>query len=957
MTGGLFGVGTQSQLVARVQAKVEEWVRSDYTRAPHAVSDTTRTLLDHWFSTPHRMADGSFFAWYPHQRRAVETVIYLHEACHVRRLADLTAVVGSEVGDQRDPWPKLGLWMATGSGKTKVMSLLAAWAFLNRKLEGDRLGLGSVGLVIAPNLIVLERLLTDFAPSEPNVPNIFRADPIIPRQFDRGWDVRIIHPQDVPGELVPGQDALILSNIQRLQVQADRAEEEVGPTEEEPGEQGDLFGSLFGPAVPKDLGVGATRLWDLVTLAGRLFVMNDEAHHVHDEQRHAEAEQRARAREDERELAWHRTLMKAHADSPLGLQLDFSGTLFEEPRGPRAKPVPFRHTVFYYSLPQARNNNVVKRAKLARIRVTAVDGRIDYVIPRIDASASDAWDKYTQLLQAGIAEWKKAQGELDERGLSRKAVLFVVCEDARKEAPEIARGFEEWAEEGGSRPFAGRVLEIHIGRKELENDEAWAKVKEDVKKVDALDNPYSVVVSVLMLREGWDVRNVKVIVPLRPCTSRTLTEQVLGRGLRKMFPPQRNEEGEVTMPPEDLIVIEHESFTAEVLGEVNDEGTIIEGADGGTEPPPEIRVNPVQPEEERARRDVVIPYLLGAFETREDWPDRIPRPLPALAKRLQYISDIPRLKGMTMREDIFDPMAEPEPGVTWMVREARYVAFDNVLGSQARRLLNDLRVARAYETEVKALLKECYRRCVFDLPAGVTLDFGAEYEDDPEGQRILILNIQRPDVREAAREMLDGLIRQARTGGEAEQVEVDVRHAKDLPGFDTRFPESRDLYYLNPEKCVFDRCCFDAPEERLFAECLDRADDVASWLYNDRRGVRFFMQYIFENKPAYYYPDFIVRLNDGSYWLAEPKGRVTAKDVAKARRGARYCEIVERHRPESWHYFLVVNDPGARRSDLAWWRNTMPLSFAKLAEYVGGREMPEVGLFGDGPLNQRDPQA
>jgi hypothetical protein len=35
----------------------------------------------------------------------------------------------------------------------------------------------------------------------------------------------------------------------------------------------------------------------------------------------------------------------------------------------------------------------------------------------------------------------------------------------------------------------------------------------------------------------------------------------------------------------------------------------------------------------------------------------------------------------------------------------------------------------------------------------------------------------------------------------------------------------------------------------------------------------------------------------------------------------------------------------------------MPLSFAKLAEYVGGREMPEVGLFGDGPLNQRDPQA
>jgi type III restriction enzyme len=951
----LFGVGTQRDLVARVQAKVDEWVRSEYTQAPHPISDTTRALLDHWFSTPHRMADGSFFGWYPHQRRAVETVIYLYEACRARRLADLSAVVRSEVGDQRDPWPKLGLWMATGSGKTKVMSLLAAWAFLNEKLEGARLGLGSTGLIVAPNLVVLERLLTDFAPSEPDVPNIFRADPIIPRQFERVWDLRIIHPDDVPGELVPGQSTLMLSNIQRLQVQADRAEGEAEAGDEEPEEQADLFGSLFGPAVPKDLGVGATRLWDLVASAGRLFVMNDEAHHVHDEQRHAEAEQRARARpEDERELAWHRTLVKAHAASPLGLQLDFSGTLFEEPRGPRARPVPFRHTVFYYSLPQARDDNVVKRAKLARLEVKAADGRTDYVVPRVDSSASHAWDKYRLMLQAGIAEWKKAQGDLNERGLERKAVLFVVCEDARKEAPEIAKGFEEWQEEDASMPFQGRVLEIHIGRKELENEEAWAKVKDAVKKVDSLDNPYSVVVSVLMLREGWDVRNVKVIVPLRPCTSRTLTEQVLGRGLRKMFAPHRTEEGEVRLAPEDLIVIEHESFTPEVLGEVNQEGVLLEQADGEREPPSEVRVNPVQPAEERAKRDVLIPYLLGAFETREDWPDRVPRPLPALPKRLAYISDIPRLIGMTKHEDIFDPLAGPEPGVMWDIREARYIAFDNVLREQARRLLNDLRISRAYETDVKALLKEFYRRCVFDLPAGVTLDFGAEYEEDPEGQRILILNIQRPDVCERARQALDDLIRQARSGGEAEQVEVDVRHAEDLPGFDTRFPPSPNLYYLNPRRCVFDRCCFDSPEERLFAECLDQADDVAAWLYNDRRGVRFFMQYIFESKPAYYYPDFIIRLTDGSYWLAEPKGRITAKDLAKARRGERYCEIVERHRPESWRYLLLVNDPGVGRNDLGWWRNTAPLSFGRLAEYVSGRTTPEVSLFEQPPGGVRE---
>ena len=103
MTADMFGVGTQKQLVARIQAKAEEWVRSRYTEAPYPVSATTGTLLEHWFHTPHRMADGSFFAWYPHQRQAVETVVFLHEACRVRRLANLSAVIGAEVGDQRDP--------------------------------------------------------------------------------------------------------------------------------------------------------------------------------------------------------------------------------------------------------------------------------------------------------------------------------------------------------------------------------------------------------------------------------------------------------------------------------------------------------------------------------------------------------------------------------------------------------------------------------------------------------------------------------------------------------------------------------------------------------------------------------------------------------------------------------------------------------------------------------------
>jgi type III restriction enzyme len=64
--------------------------------------------------------------------------------------------------------------MATGSGKTKVMSLLIVWSYFSRVYENKN-ELSSNFLIIAPNIIVLDRLKTDFD----NL-NIFRKDPCIP---------------------------------------------------------------------------------------------------------------------------------------------------------------------------------------------------------------------------------------------------------------------------------------------------------------------------------------------------------------------------------------------------------------------------------------------------------------------------------------------------------------------------------------------------------------------------------------------------------------------------------------------------------------------------------------------------------------------------------------------------------------------------------------------------------
>ena len=65
-------------------------------------------------------------------------------------------------------------------------------------------------------------------------------------------------------------------------------------------------------------------------------------------------------------------------------------------------------------------------------------------------------------------------------------------------------------------------------------DDEWHRVSERLSNVDHYAEP-RVIVSVMMLREGFDVNNICVIVPLRSSESSILLEQVVGRGLRLMW--------------------------------------------------------------------------------------------------------------------------------------------------------------------------------------------------------------------------------------------------------------------------------------------------------------------------------------------------------------------------------------------------------------------------------------
>jgi type III restriction enzyme len=57
----------------------------------------------------------------------------------------------------------------------------------------------------------------------------------------------------------------------------------------------------------------------------------------------------------------------------------------------------------------------------------------------------------------------------------------------------------------------------------------------ELERVEDSDSPVRAIVSVQMLKEGWDVRNIYVVCALRALESQALSEQVLGRGLRLPF--------------------------------------------------------------------------------------------------------------------------------------------------------------------------------------------------------------------------------------------------------------------------------------------------------------------------------------------------------------------------------------------------------------------------------------
>lgn len=300
-------------LVAKVREEIHTWRASGYEGA----SPTTRALLTHWFETEHLLENAdqtlSPFPYYFAQREAVETAIWLFEVRQARDKFDLPRFDASgsvSHGMFAEDWPRYVLKLATGAGKTKVLSLLIAWCYFHKLYEPDS-PLARNFLLIAPNIIVLDRLRADFDGLK-----IFFNDPILPENgFEgRNWrdDFQLnLHIQDEVRILQPTGN-LFLTNIHRVFLG-----ETLEPSLEDDDLRSYFLDDAFGPKPTGKTTDSKTDLGEIVREIDELAVFNDEAHHIHDER-----------------MAWFKSIQDIHhqmlqRDGKLALQIDLTASFTE----------------------------------------------------------------------------------------------------------------------------------------------------------------------------------------------------------------------------------------------------------------------------------------------------------------------------------------------------------------------------------------------------------------------------------------------------------------------------------------------------------------------------------------------------------------------------------------------------------------------------------------------------
>ena len=836
-------------LVPQLRKKVKEWRDSCYVGA----TDTSKSLLNWWFNTPHLLpkADSTMteFQYYFAQREALETIVYLYDVVGVQDKYDLMRFDSSgavSAGMFDENWLRFVAKMATGTGKTKLLSLVLAWSFFHKLYEPES-ELSRNFLVIAPNIIVLDRIYKDFSGLR-----IFFADPVLP---DNGVDGRnwrddfqlTLHRQDEVRITRPTGN-IFLTNIHRVYAGDDIP---ASPDDE------DTMDYFLGKRPTGATTDSKVDLGMIVRDIDELIVLNDEAHHIHDPR-----------------MAWFKSIEDIHnclkqKGSALSLQVDVTAT----PK--HNNGAIFVQTVSDYPLVEAISQNVVKHPVLPD---TASRAKLT------EQKSAKYTEKYADYIHLGVIEWRKAYAEHEKLG--KKAILFVMTDDTRN-CDDVAKYLE-----GHYPDLKDAVLVIHTKKngeisesKSGKNKEDLDKLRDQANSIDGLESPYKAIISVMVLKEGWDVRNVTTIVGLRAysAASNILPEQTLGRGLRKMYPAGLEEY--VSVVGTDAFMDFVESIQAE--GVVLERKPMGEGTEAKT--PLVVEIDKENDKKDLGALDIGIPVLTPrAYREYKNLGDLDTSALGH--QRVAYL----HFSEEEQREIVFKDITTSEVTHTTILDTAGIADYRSVIGYFAHILVKDLRLVSGYDVlygKVKAFVQEQ----LFDRTVEL---------ENPNTLRNLSELAATKTLIETFKKAINALT--VRDRGDAEIHDtIKLRQTRPFVVFVVR-----DQGYLIPKKSVFNRIIGDSQLELQFAKFLEDCPDVVSYAKN-YFAVHFKLDYVnADGNISNYYPDFLVKLTDAHTVIVETKGLEDMDVPLKMQRLHQWCEDVNRVQSDVKWDFVFVDQEG-----------------------------------------------
>ena len=939
------------------------------------VTPTTAELLRFWFEQDY--CDTRFLNFHEGQRAAILHIIYAHEVLHRPTLRDLYAAVapealleGSTMGEvsrSRHGHPKYAAKMATGTGKTWVLNALLLWQCLNKAAEPTDGRFTNNFLLVAPGLIVYERLLDSFLGKLREGERVFETSDIyaqrdlfVPENYRTAafafLQSSVVAKTDI-GRKVTGSGMIAITNWHLLAGQEDPdflgsngAEEDVVVAPGVAANPKEAAESIV-PLTPGTAAGNALEALDRRYLRGGplqalidlpdLLVFNDEAHHIHE----------VRKSDEVTDVEWQKSLAEiASTKGSKFVQIDFSATPYNElGSGKNRSRQWFPHIVIDFDLSTAIRHGLVKSLALDK-RKEVASLPLDFRAERDDKGRVLGLSNGQRvMLRAGLKKLQILEDQFAKVDEAKRPKLLVVCEDTNV-TPHVV----EFLESTGM-PEAD-ILQVDSGRKAELGPKDWEPIKERLFDIDRHEQPKALV-SVLMLREGFDVNNICVVVPLRSTQASILLEQTIGRGLRLMWrgddeidemKRETRERMVKRLEPTNyfdvLFVVEHPAFS-DFYDNLIAEGLAAEVGDDADQKKATGDLEHVDLREDYEAYDFEVPIIIRDADEELKQPSIEPMSLPSSKYQLDWLLKHVGKGDRFVSEDQQTGTQFGDYRVEGGVLTA--TGYNDYLSRMTVRITEALgrnmtSSAGKYKSISQYPILQAYRPLLtgwLDTYIRNRL-FGTQFSPlDGENWRVLLLDDVAHDIAGVFATKLTELQASQQVTG----IEVMHRFMSEVKTIPVRSSSAVDV-----NKCIYPRLPVPSKGgglERLFIQWCDQDSNVEA-LIKVHEYRHYFLRRPYlktDGMPAQYSPDFLVRTKADVY-VVETKAQFALSDEnvkRKQRAAVAWCEQINELDPSQrnnrdWHYVLI-GETAVREWHSKNERASQLLDYARLRRAVSGQ--------------------